>query len=76
MGEGEVTRWMSKGVCAQTDPEAFFPEVGQSSRVAKSICGRCEVSIQCLDFALADLTLLGVWGGLSHLERRQLKKAA
>jgi len=66
---------MSKALCSQTDPDAFFPEVGKSSREAKSICSRCEVSIQCLDFALADLTLLGVWGGLSHLERRQLKKS-
>ena len=71
-----MTCWMSKALCSQTDPDAFFPEVGKSSREAKSICGRCEVSIQCLDFALADLTLLGVWGGLSHVERRQLKKAA
>ena len=71
-----MTRWMGKGLCAQTDPDAFFPEVGKSGREAKSICGRCEVSIQCLDFALADLTLLGIWGGLSHSERRQLKKSA
>ena len=35
--------WQSDALCAQTDPEAFFPEKGGSTRDAKKICTTCEV---------------------------------
>ena len=35
--------WQTDSLCAQTDPEAFFPEKGGSTRDAKKICGSCEV---------------------------------
>ncbi|NBO78929.1 MAG: WhiB family transcriptional regulator, partial [Actinobacteria bacterium] len=34
--------WQEKALCAQTDPEAFFPEKGGSTREAKRVCGSCE----------------------------------
>ena len=34
--------WQVEALCAQTDPEAFFPEKGGSTREAKRVCGRCE----------------------------------
>ena len=30
--------WQHDALCAQTDPEAFFPEKGGSTREAKRIC--------------------------------------
>ena len=30
--------WQDQALCAQTDPEAFFPEKGGSTREAKRIC--------------------------------------
>lgn len=36
-------QWQDKALCAQTDPEAFFPEKGGSTREAKKICLGCEV---------------------------------
>jgi WhiB family redox-sensing transcriptional regulator len=35
--------WQDQALCAQTDPEAFFPEKGGSTREAKRICVGCEV---------------------------------
>lgn len=66
--------WMLDALCAQTDPEAYFPEKGGSSREAKAMCRTCEVSAECLDYALANDERHGIWGGLSERERRQLKK--
>jgi WhiB family redox-sensing transcriptional regulator len=66
--------WQDKGLCAQTDPEAFFPEKGGSTREAKKICGRCEVKDECLDYALEHDERFGIWGGLSERERRALKR--
>ena len=66
--------WQEKALCAQTDPEAFFPEKGGSTREAKRICLGCEVKDACLDYALANDERFGIWGGLSERERRRLKR--
>ena len=68
--------WQSDSLCAQTDPEAFFPEKGGSTRDAKKICGSCEVRARCLEYALENDERFGIWGGLSERERRKLRKRA
>lgn len=66
--------WQERALCAQTDPEAFFPEKGGSTREAKKICLRCPVRNECLEYALAHDERFGIWGGLSERERRRLKR--
>ncbi len=66
--------WQGDALCAQTDPEAFFPEKGGSTRDAKSICNSCEVQAECLEYALRNDERFGIWGGLSERERRKLKR--
>ncbi|MDZ5076959.1 WhiB family transcriptional regulator [Nesterenkonia sp. HG001] len=73
--EGELA-WQVDALCAQTDPEAFFPEKGGSTRDAKKVCGACHVQQECLDYALANDERFGIWGGLSERERRKLRKRA
>jgi WhiB family redox-sensing transcriptional regulator len=68
--------WQADSLCAQTDPEAFFPEKGGSTREAKKICSSCEVRAQCLEYALQNDERFGIWGGLSERERRKLRKTA
>ncbi len=65
--------WRADALCAQTDPEAFFPEKGGSTRDAKRICTSCEVRSQCLEYALERDERFGIWGGMSERERRRLK---
>lgn len=67
--------WMSDGLCAQVDPDAWFPPKGGNSTEAKAVCRRCPVIEQCLAHAL-DLVravgseqTLGVWGGTTESER-------
>jgi len=66
--------WQERALCAQTDPEAFFPEKGGSTREAKKVCTQCEVRAECLEYALANDERFGIWGGLSERERRKLKR--
>ncbi|PKW27199.1 WhiB family transcriptional regulator [Phycicoccus duodecadis] len=73
--EGALS-WQERSLCAQTDPEAFFPEKGGSTREAKKVCVGCEVRSECLEYALANDERFGIWGGLSERERRKLKKRA
>lgn len=72
----EEPEWQDRALCAQTDPEAFFPEKGGSTREAKRICQGCDVRSECLEYALAHDERFGIWGGLSERERRKLKKRA
>jgi WhiB family redox-sensing transcriptional regulator len=72
----EEQEWQERALCAQTDPEAFFPEKGGSTREAKRICSGCEVRSECLEYALAHDERFGIWGGLSERERRKLKRRA
>ena len=74
--EAPEPRWQDRALCAQTDPEAFFPEKGGSTREAKRICTTCEVRAECLEYALEHDERFGIWGGLSERERRRLKRRA
>ena len=68
--------WQDQALCAQTDPEAFFPEKGGSTREAKRVCRSCEVRAECLEYALEHDERFGIWGGMSERERRRLKREA
>lgn len=56
-------------LCAQVDPELFFPEKGQPSGPARQVCAACPVREQCLD-VFGDLLDFGVVGGLTEKQRR------
>jgi WhiB family redox-sensing transcriptional regulator len=75
-GAEEELSWQERALCAQTDPEAFFPEKGGSTREAKRVCTVCEVRSACLTYALEHDERFGIWGGLSERERRRMKKRA
>lgn len=73
--EEQDSSWQSAAMCAQADPEAFFPEQGGSTKEAKRVCQDCPVRTECLAEALENDERFGVWGGLSERERRALRKA-
>jgi WhiB family redox-sensing transcriptional regulator len=75
-GDEGLLGWQERALCAQTDPEAFFPEKGGSTREAKKVCVSCDVRAECLEYALLHDERFGIWGGLSERERRKLKKRA
>ncbi|MFE9853580.1 MULTISPECIES: WhiB family transcriptional regulator [Streptomyces] len=70
-----------QAICAQTDPELFFPERGESGRAAKQICAGCPVRRPCLAEALAAEgnacadNRHGVLGGHTPRERAQIAKS-
>lgn len=62
---GHNDTWRREALCAQVDPELWFPEHGSSeeSRAAKKICSQCPVQIPCLQYALDAGEDYGLWGG-------------
>lgn len=69
-----MPRFRDRAVCAEVDPEIFYPDKGQSPRAAKKICLGCESRTQCLEWALSRGEEFGVWGGTTPTERRDLRR--
>jgi WhiB family redox-sensing transcriptional regulator len=67
--------WQDAALCAQADPEAWYPEKGGSTKEAKQICRACPVRMECLQYALDREDWFGIWGGLSERQRRRLHRA-
>lgn len=62
-------------VCAQTDPEVFFPEPGQYNltRIAKKICSTCVELEDCFIDAITNTSPYGIQAGLTAQERQDLR---
>lgn len=79
--------WMSHPdrPCAHGDPEQWFSildskgptpakTAGRTHARAAALCAGCPVLAQCRAFALDDPRLVGVWGGTTPRQRRDLRK--
>lgn len=73
-GDDGVLGWQSEALCAETGPESFFPDKGESTRDAKRVCGACNVRAECLEYALLNDERFGIWGGASERERRTIRR--
>lgn len=77
-GESTLTdrfRWQDSASCASVGLDVFYPESGNRGvwDAARSICSRCPVKAECLEFALkAEVDWpdrYGMFGGLTPEER-------
>lgn len=71
--------WMDDAACIEHPGIQFVPPAQSSedhARAAKAICSRCLCRAECLDYALADDSLLGIWAGTTTAERRALRRQA
>lgn len=73
---GAPVDWRRLALCAQVDPELFFPEKGTPTREARRVCTGCEVRTECLADAMASEQRYGVWGGVPERRRRGMLRAA
>ena len=65
--------WRDRAACRGTDLAVFFPGRGRSAEPARQICARCPVRRPCLEFALSQGIVHGIWGGLAERDRRALR---
>ena len=68
-----AARWRELAACRGADLEVFFPERGESAGPARRVCAVCPVRQPCLDYAISNRIVHGVWGGLTERERRALR---
>jgi WhiB family transcriptional regulator, redox-sensing transcriptional regulator len=72
--------WQYRAACRGEDAEMFFApnyferkEEKEGREVqAKTICARCPVRDECLEYALRNREPHGIWGGLNESERKSL----
>lgn len=74
--KGQTVDWRERGACREVDPELFFPVGTNPGQVARavSVCRRCDVAAECLEWAMAHDVQFGVWGGLGEQEREHLAR--
>ena len=68
--------WMKRAQCRDVDRDLFFPEHGGKGTTARAICSSCPVRQECLDYALANPEMTGMWGGTSERQRQKMRTAA
>ena len=65
--------WMDRAACkGQTD--LFYVEVsGPPPKPASLVCELCDVTRECLGYAVARNERFGVWGGMAPRKRRRVR---
>jgi WhiB family transcriptional regulator, redox-sensing transcriptional regulator len=73
-------------VCAQTDPEIFFPRenydhtgkfvsaVYANLSGAKELCSQCPYKMACYAYAMEQPYIDGIWGGTTEAERSNTRR--
>jgi WhiB family redox-sensing transcriptional regulator len=65
---------LPEALCAQSDPEAWFPELGSTNRYAIKVCHRCPARAECLTWAINTGQQHGIWGGTTPHERATIRR--
>lgn len=65
--------WTARAFCRGADPQIFDGEP-LYEETAKAYCARCPVRVDCLEYALSGVQVVGIWGGLNEAERRAVRR--
>ena len=70
------SRWMEDANCLGLPTELFFPEQpGRGGHydweTPKAVCNRCDVQVECLNYARKYRIRYGMWGGWSEDQRKR-----
>ena len=68
--------WREQAECRDDPtPDRWFVPPGDRYGIdaAKAVCTRCPVAAECLAEAMADPSIVGVWGGTSEKERAKVR---
>jgi WhiB family redox-sensing transcriptional regulator len=67
---------MERAHCRGEDPSAFFPSDSLGVEAARRICKGCGVRRECLQYALEEHLVHGIFGGSSERQRERLRRAS
>jgi WhiB family transcriptional regulator, redox-sensing transcriptional regulator len=67
--------WHALANCKGLGVDQFVVGRGGQYEAARSVCESCAVRRECLETALANPDLLGMWGGTSEVQRKSMRRA-
>lgn len=65
--------WQRRAACRGRGIDEFFPPAGSSHVRIAALCARCPVFDECLEYALENPALKGVWAGTSERGRHRIR---
>jgi WhiB family transcriptional regulator, redox-sensing transcriptional regulator len=68
------SEWLREAACRGQGPNAFVRGPRSDYGPMRKLCESCPVRWECLEFALADESLTGLWGGTTDTERRLIRR--
>jgi WhiB family redox-sensing transcriptional regulator len=69
-----LTQWHLKAACRGQGPQDFVRGPRADYGPTLEFCEICTVRDRCLEVALADDSLTGLWGGTTDDERRRIRR--
>jgi WhiB family transcriptional regulator, redox-sensing transcriptional regulator len=68
------SEWFQLAACRGYGPDNFIRGPRSDYGSTRELCATCPVREECLQFALADESLTGLWGGTTDSERHQIRR--
>jgi WhiB family transcriptional regulator, redox-sensing transcriptional regulator len=68
--------WQSRAACRGKGTDAFIADRGGTLEIGRALCASCTVRPECLDYAMANPEIVGLWGGTSARQRAAMRRAA
>ncbi|MBV8161442.1 MAG: WhiB family transcriptional regulator [Acidimicrobiia bacterium] len=66
--------WTKSAACRGVDTETFYPATPAEEAEALAVCATCPVRAQCLDHAIHNREMYGIWGGATPEQRRRMRR--
>jgi WhiB family transcriptional regulator, redox-sensing transcriptional regulator len=67
--------FMEFAKCRNNTEIDFFPTTTTGSKLAQNFCKTCPVKRLCLEYAIQENILHGVWGGLPTNKRLRIRRS-
>lgn len=72
-----IPPFFSQGACLNSDPDLFFEDADedadQPNPTVVTICNRCPIQVDCLNWAMETDQRHGSWGGTTPRQRRKIR---
>jgi WhiB family redox-sensing transcriptional regulator len=69
-----LSEWHLKAACRGQGPHEFVRGPKSDYGATRELCDTCPVRRECLEYALKDDSLTGLWGGTTDMERRMIRR--
>jgi WhiB family transcriptional regulator, redox-sensing transcriptional regulator len=66
--------WQERANCRGVGATMFVSGLNADYGALRAVCGSCAVQRECLEAALDDPDLCGLWGGTTEAERREIRR--